>query len=155
MPIHKEDEFDEGYDVDVKDYFKQFFTNKSFFWTQLKLLVTPEHEYESLLKPRHHSTDATLDLEHSADAESQSDDDEDEEFEVEQYEEIEAPVLGQTVRVQETTEEVDLKRVLYNKAVPLSLIKEFHQEREIIIHAPKQKKKEVEETTNATPHANT
>ena len=151
---HNDDFDDEGHSIDVKEYLKNLFTNRKTFWKELKLLVTPEEDDDiALIKNK----EAALRGAQVSAPEKNQDiininemEEEDIEFEV-VNEEIAAPSITQVV---ESSDQIDraLKRVLYNKEIPLQKIKDFHEEvREVIVHPPRKKiLKEVEEEAKKT-----
>ncbi|MES2206314.1 MAG: hypothetical protein V4525_05880 [Pseudomonadota bacterium] len=158
---HNDDFDDEGHSIDVKEYFKNLFRNRKTFWQELKLLVTPEEEDDvALVKKKlaalknaqpsipEKKNQEDLNVNAMVESEEEEEEEEDVEFEV-VNQEIFAPGMGQVI---ENAEDMDkeLKRVLYNKEIPLQKIKDFHEEvREVIVHPPRKKViKESEDSVN-------
>jgi len=141
--MHKDDDdFSEGHDIDIKEYFKSLFKSRKHFWQQLKLLVTPEDEFDNV---QQESAIRTLIQKKEVEEEEEI-----LEFEVIDPD-VDAPELGQTraaIKTQEEEQEEEMKRIIYNKALPISYIKDFQQESssKVIVRPPKKKDKALETT---------
>lgn len=146
MPSHDdEDDLSEGHDVDIKEYFKTLFKSRKKLWQELKHLIAPDDEHIPALRGETHVTAHII-------KKNDKDDDEDavdfDELDID----VEAPKIGLTTLKAASKEAIEqakeIKQILYNRALPLSYIKDFQQEtRKVVVRPPK--KKDATETTPA------